>query len=61
MVVVEEVEDDWVVGLVAGLVAMMVLVLATKRKQNFQYNVRHVVDQERILYNKLNVSKKIQV
>ena len=31
-----EVEDDQVVGLVAGLMAMMVLVMATKRKQNFQ-------------------------
>ena len=45
MVVVEEVEDDRVVGLVAGLVAMMVLVMATKRKQNFQKNaVRRVLD-----------------
>ena len=29
-------EDDRVVGLVAGLVAMMVLVMEMKRKQNFQ-------------------------
>ena len=33
---VEEVEDDRVVGLVASLVAMIVLVMAMKRKQNFQ-------------------------
>ena len=32
-----------------------------EKETEFSAWCRHVVDQERILYNKLNVSKKIQV
>ena len=28
--------DDWVVGFVAGLVTVTVLLMATKRKENFR-------------------------